>query len=431
METRERTVSGTGTADLKALKKRFLKYRRQTREICHPLKYEDHSAQPMVDVSPPKWHLAHTTWFFENFVLVPYKKGYRVFDEEFCFLFNSYYETVGERLARDSRGSLTRPSIDRIYDYRSHVDEELADFLESDEIPQNLADIIEIGLQHEQQHQELLVTDIKYILGCNPTFPEYLPPSEIFEEPLAEHPLENYLEIPEGIYSIGHEREGFAFDNEKRGHKVFLHPFKMMERLATNSEYLEFIEAGGYKDFRFWLQEGWEWIKSNKISSPLYWHKIDGDWYVYSLRGLKPLSPFDPVAHISYYEADAFARWKDKRLLTEFEWEAAAKTIYKKVPENANFLENGHFSPVNRQNFSSQLFGDVWEWTCSAYLPYPGFNTPEGALGEYNGKFMINQMVLRGGSCATPLDHIRHSYRNFFHPDKRWQFTGIRLAETI
>ncbi|MDQ3192466.1 MAG: ergothioneine biosynthesis protein EgtB [Bacteroidota bacterium] len=417
---------------IKNIKNLFLTVRLRTNDICHSLLKEDYSVQPIADVSPPKWHLAHTTWFFENFVLLTNKKNYTVFNDEYNYLFNSYYESVGERLLRTNRGNLTRPTIEEIYKYRAHVNENLLEFFETEEnISIKLLNIIELGINHEQQHQELLITDIKYILGNNPLFPALFKNHETTTEHLPENPIENYIDIPEGIYEIGYNGKGFAYDNEKDNHKVYLNSFKFLDRLITNQEYLEFIEDKGYENFNFWLQEGWDWVKLNNIKSPLYWHLFENQWYYYTLRGLKTLSPHEPVTHISYYEADAFAKWKNKRLLTEFEWEAAAKILYKKIPVSANFLEEEHFTPIQRKNCSSQFFGDAWEWTCSAYLPYPGFQIAEGALGEYNGKFMINQMILRGGSCATSINHIRHSYRNFFHPDKRWQFTSIRLAETL
>jgi ergothioneine biosynthesis protein EgtB len=412
------------------LAERFIQYRNKTIELCTPLHTEDFSSQPMVDVSPPKWNLGHTTWFFEKFILLPYCKNYNFYNNDYHYLFNSYYESAGERLARDLRGNLSRPSVKEILKYRNYVDEYIAKLTESENLPTEALNIFELGLQHEQQHQELMLTDIKYILGNNPLQPAYIQNSEITFEPLTDNPIENYIDIPEGLYNIGFESEGFCFDNEKGAHKIFLHSFNIMDRLVTNLEYLQFIEDKGYEKFQFWLQEGWEWVKQNKIEHPLYWRKEDNEWFVYSLKGLKKLNPFEPVIHVSYYEADAYAKWKQKRLLTEFEWEVASKIIYQNIPENANFLEENHFDTITRQNFSSQLFGDAWEWTCSAYLPYPYFKTQEGSIGEYNGKFMINQMVLKGGSFATPRNHIRHTYRNFFHPDKRWQITGIRLADS-
>jgi ergothioneine biosynthesis protein EgtB len=434
METKLEAQEKDTGAVIKDLRNRFFQTRQKTREICHPLHLEDYSAQPIMDVSPPKWHLGHTTWFFENFVLVEEVEDYKPYNPGYFFLFNSYYEAAGERINRAERGTLTRPPVEDIYNYRSYVDEHIFELLDNanGDLPHKLLKTIELGLNHEQQHQELLLTDIKYILGVNPLFPAYLEQGqeELIGLP-AEHPMENYIEIQEGIYEIGHKGNSFAYDNEGLAHKVFLHSFNFSERLVTNQEYLEFMEDGGYEKFQYWLQEGWEWIKLNGIKSPLYWQKVDGQWYNFTMRGLSKLNPYEPVCHVSYYEADAFARWKGKRLLTEFEWEVAAKALYKEIPDNANFLEGNNFHPLHRQNFSSQMYGDVWEWCCSAYLPYPGFRAEEGAIGEYNGKFMINQMVLRGGSCATPQSHIRPTYRNFFQPDKRWQFSGIRLADIL
>jgi ergothioneine biosynthesis protein EgtB len=433
MELEKSTEAKSDTAASRQLKTRYFSIRQKTKELCYPLLAEDYAAQPIIDVSPPKWHLAHSTWFFENFILLAENPAYKAFNTGYLFLFNSYYESVGERLNRAERGTLTRPPVEEIYEYRLYVDEAMGALFESlsIEMPEKIKNLIELGLQHEQQHQELLITDIKYILGNNPLFPAYIEHAVVSDQSIAEHPHENYIEIPEGIYEIGHNGSGFCFDNELNRHKVYLQSFNVMDRLITNQEYLEFMDAGGYQDFKYWLQEGWQWVKENQICAPHYWQKTGQEWYNYTLKGLQKVNLFEPVTHISYYEADAFARWKGKRLLTEFEWEAAAQILYSEVPEHSNFLEEGNLHPIIRNNFSSQMFGDAWEWCCSAYLPYPGFKTDEGAIGEYNGKFMINQMVLKGGSCATPKSHIRHSYRNFFHPDKRWQFTGIRLANNL
>jgi ergothioneine biosynthesis protein EgtB len=433
METQTREQGLNKVETVRNLKNRYFSIRQKTRDICHPLFPDDYSAQPITDVSPPKWHLGHTTWFFENFILMAEKKGYKPFNPGYLFLFNSYYESLGERLSRDERGTLTRPLIAEIYNYRSHIDESMLEFFESfkEDMPLKTLRLIELGLQHEQQHQELLVTDIKFIFSSNPLYPSYQEVSFNEELLASEHPKENYIEIPEGIYEVGYNGDGFCFDNELERHKVYLQAYSVMDRLITNQEYLEFMEAGAYDNFKFWLQEGWQWVKDHKISAPYYWQRIDHDWDCFTLKGLQKVKLFEPVTHISYYEADAFARWKGKRLLTENEWEAASYLLYAEIPKQANFLEEGNLHPIPRNNFSSQMFGDAWEWCCSAYLPYPGFKADEGAIGEYNGKFMINQMVLKGGSCATPASHIRHSYRNFFHPEKRWQFTGIRLAETL
>jgi len=321
--------------------------------------------------------------------------------------------------------------VGEIIKYREYVEDSLIRFLKKkpDKIDDSLSYILELGLQHEQQHQELLVTDFKYILGENPLFPvykEYIPAEDDNNNTKV-----NFLEVDEGIYEIGYRGKEFSFDNELGVHKVFLHPFRFQDRLITNREYMEFIEEGGYRRFNFWLSEGWEWVKMNNIFAPLYWHQIDSAWFVYTLSGLEEVNPDEPVTHISYYEADAFARWKGKRLLTEFEWEVAAMEYEPAPLKGSNFVENENFRALPPEKGTRQMFGDSWEWTASAYLAYPGFKEAEGAIGEYNGKFMVNQMVLRGGSCATPLQHIRPTYRNFFHPHLRWQYTGIRLAESV
>ena len=354
--------------------------------------------------------------------------GYQVFDEDYNFLFNSYYEHVGERWIRAERGMLTRPWVKEVMAYRAYVDEHMSQFLSGGEVTKKVAEVLDIGIQHEQQHQELLVYDLKHILGINPLFPVYKTFQKTYEKPDLR---EKYLEIGEGIYSIGHEGDGFCFDNEKGKHQVYLHRYRVLDRLVTVGEYLEFIEDGGYQDFRHWLMEGWEWVKQHDIEAPFYWHRIDNDWQNYTLAGLEKINPDEPISHISFYEADAFARWKGKRLLTEFEWEIACKQHEPEVPDTANLMDSRNFRPVPRKGDSTQFYGDVWEWTNSAYLPYPYYKKAEGALGEYNGKFMVNQMVLRGGSLATSGDHIRPTYRNFFHPHLRWLFAGIRLAENF
>ena len=373
--------------------------RNHTEYICSFLKPEDFVPQPVPFVSPPKWHLAHSTWFFEEFVLKKYLDTYTIFDADFSYLFNSYYNTIGKRVLRAERGNLTRPETARIYEYRKYVDMHMEIAIQLKGGDPEFMDTVTLGLNHEQQHQELLLTDIKYILGHNPMFPAYS------EETRWEHKRNDqtgFIYIPEGLYNIGTVDEGFSFDNEHGEHKVFLNAFEISAQLVTNAEYLEFINAGGYTNFNYWLDEGWSWVLQNDIHAPLYWHDIEGEWHNYSLNGLQKLDLAAMVTHISFYEAAAYAEWKRMRLPTEFEWEAA----------------------------SGQLqWGQRWEWTHSAYLPYPGFRKPEGAIGEYNGKFMINQMILRGASCATPQDHSRSTYRNFFHPDERWQYTGIRLVK--
>jgi len=413
--------------DVKILTDRYIKryhdVRNQTLTICAPLLPEDHVVQPIVDVSPPKWHLGHTTWFFETFILKNFHKQYRIFDTDYNYLFNSYYESIGNRVIRTDRGNLTRPGVAEIQEYRRYVDVFMNELLETAD-DERIFHLTELGLQHEQQHQELLVTDIKYILGNNPLFPEY---KKIKSSP--EHKVKEmkFVEVPGGMYEIGYKGKEFCFDNEQPAHKIYVDSFSSADRLVTNEEYLQFMEDGGYKDFRFWLMEGWELVKALKWNSPLYWVKKSGDWFEYTLGGLKPLVLSEPVTHISFYEADAYAKWAGKRLLTEMEWEVASQVLNQSV-DGGNFLESGNFHPVAEVADSIQLLGNAWQWTYSSYSPYPGYEQEEGALGEYNGKFMINQMVLRGGSCATPRSHIRATYRNFFHPDKRWQFTGIRLA---
>jgi ergothioneine biosynthesis protein EgtB len=410
------------------LTKHFNEIRNLTVELCSPLKTEDYTMQPIGDVSPPKWHLGHTTWFFEVFILTEFKPGYRIFNEEFHYLFNSYYQNKGERILRANRGNLSRPETSEILKYREYVNSEIIELLESgyDRLDKILF-LLELGINHEQQHQELFVTDIKYILGTNPLFPAY---TNYMPEPGAKAAEAKMLPVDEGVYEIGHDDDSFFYDNEKSPHKVFLHGFEGMNRLVTNGEYLEFIESGGYEDFNLWLSDGWDWINENNVKSPLYWHKIDGKWNNYTLNGLREINPEEPVTHISYYEADAYAHWKGMRLLTEFEWEVFAKKYSPEFSGKENFLDTKGFHP-EVETEPGIIAGNTWEWTGSAYLPYPRYRKDEGALGEYNAKFMVNQMVLRGGSCATPASHYRHTYRNFFQPDKRWQFTGIRLGRHL
>ncbi len=372
--------------------------RKQTETICAPLETEDYVVQPIVDVSPPKWHLGHTTWFFETFILKPFYPRYREYNPEFNFVFNSYYETIGARVLRTDRGNLSRPSVDEIYIYRAYVDEHMNIFIPK-KLTQEIEEILVLGLNHEQQHQELLVTDIKYILGHNPLFPSYNDEGVLL---YGYKSTDEMLKVDEGIYEIGFKGEGFCFDNELNAHKVFLPAYEISKNLVTNGDYLEFMNAGGYQNFMHWHAEGLDWVNQNHIKSPQYWHFIDGEWQYYTLTGLRHLDLNEPVCHINYYEACAFAAWKELRLPTEAEWEVAAPQLD---------------------------WGQRWEWTESAYLPYPGFKKAAGAIGEYNGKFMVNQMVLRGASVATAINHSRTTYRNFFHPSLRWQFTGLRLAK--
>lgn len=381
------------------LVKNYTDIRRYSEEICAPLEIEDYVVQPIVDVSPPKWHLGHTTWFFETFILQSNFPDYKVFDAQYNFVFNSYYETIGARVIRTDRGNLSRPSVSDIYKYRKYVDEHMEAFLQSAFMTEAVEPLLVLGLNHEQQHQELLITDIKYILGHNPLFPAYKK-ERITKEIFSGNT--EMLSFSEGVYEIGFNGEGFCFDNELGRHKVFLNDFKIANQLVTNREYVQFIEAGGYTDFKHWHAEGWDWVKQNSAKSPLYWHMLDDQWMYYTLNGLMELDLDEAVCHINFFEASAFASWKGMRLPTEAEWEVASD----------------YFN-----------WGSRWEWTNSAYLPYPDFKKEAGAVGEYNGKFMVNQMVLRGASEATPLGHSRNTYRNFFQTGLQWQFTGIRLAQ--
>ena len=376
----------------------FLETRQHTEAICLPLEIEDYVVQPIVDVSPPKWHLGHTTWFFEEFILKPHAKDYVEFHADFSFVFNSYYETVGKRVVRSDRGNLSRPSVKKVYEYRNHVTQAIKDFFSGPQ-SEELRAVLEIGIHHEKQHQELLLTDIKYILGNNPLLPIY---SEQFKDHPKEVHAQDWIAVDGGLYEIGHATESFCYDNELGRHKVYLQPYEISNKLVTNGEFAAFILDGGYQRFDLWHAEGWDWVNQNQIIAPLYWHKINGEWHHYAAQGLQKLDLETPVTHISYFEAFAYAQWKGHRLPTEFEWEVAQA-----------------FFP----------WGKRWEWTESAYLPYPNYQKPDGALGEYNGKFMVSQKVLRGGSVATPEKHTRHTYRNFFHPQLRWQFTGLRLAK--
>lgn len=382
------------------LLEKYKEVRRLSEEICAPLKTEDYVVQPIVDVSPPKWHIGHTTWFFETFVLKPNMQNYKEYDPQYNYVFNSYYETVGARVIRTDRGNLSRPAVEDVYKFRKYVDDAMETFLQTEPSPE-LHEIITLGLNHEQQHQELLRTDIKYILGNNPLFPPYYssPNNDEYETGKKE---DGCVKIDKGLYEIGYDGDGFSFDNELARHQVYLNDFSINKNLVTNGEYLEFINAGGYKNFNYWHAEGWDWVKTNDIQAPLYWHLIDGQWHHYTYNGLEILGMEEELCHISFYEAAAYAAWKGMRLPTEFEWEIAAQ----------------HFD-----------WGKRWEWTESAYLPYPGFTKVPGAIGEYNGKFMVNQKVLRGASEVTSPNHSRITYRNFFHPYLRWQYTGIRLVK--
>ena len=371
-------------------------------EICARLQPEDFVPQPIPDVSPAKWHLAHTTWFFETFVLVPHLDGYRVYDEAFAFLFNSYYEAAGPRILRTQRGNMTRPTTEEVRGYRRHVDGAMAELFSRKGSDMDLVDLIQLGLHHEQQHQELMRTDILYTLGHNPLFPAFA--KTRLNVALDQSEPNEWVELDAGIYHIGFQGEGFCFDNELGRHRVFIEPCALRRQVVTAGEYLAFMEAGGYTQVEQWLSEGWAFAKTLDQHAPLHWHRKDDEWWQYTPQGLVPLELDAPVTHVSYFEADAYARWAGYRLPTEFEWEAAHER-----------LDWGH----------------VWEWTSSAYGPYPGFRTAPGALGEYNGKWMVNQQVLRGASVATSPGHARPTYRNFFAADKRWQYSGIRLAKNV
>lgn len=377
----------------------FIAVRKRTEAICQPLQKEDYVVQPVGDVSPPKWHLAHSTWFFETFFLSEISTDYQKFDPDFNYLFNSYYESVGKRVLRTNRGNITRPGVDKIYAYRNYVDEGIVKVLQEKKIGDDLLTIIQLGLQHEMQHQELLLTDIKYIFGHNPIFPVYDDSCEIDRISIVSE--QSFIHVDQGIYEIGFQGSGFSFDNELNRHKVYLHDFEISSQPVTFGEYIEFLEDGGYKNFKYWHSDGWAWVNENKIAAPMFMYEQNGKWFRYTLSGYRPIDPKDTLMHISFYEASAYAAWKGCRLPTEFEWEAASELF---------------------------AWGNCWEWTNSAYLPYPGFKTAQGAIGEYNGKFMINQMVLRGGSKATFPGHSRNTYRNFFHPHLQWQYAGLRLA---
>ena len=379
------------------LQERFLEIRQYTESICNSLAPDDFSVQPIDYVSPPKWHLGHTTWFFEQFVLAVYKKDYKLFSEDFAYCFNSYYNNIGDRILRVNRGNMTRPTIADVFEYRNYVNTNLSELLIHEELTDEAKDVLEIGLQHEQQHQELLCYDIKYIFGHQPAFPSLN--TSLTLKPETDKGL---IKISEGVYDMGHKYTSFCFDNELGVHKTYIHDCKISKQLVTNGEYLEFIKDGGYKNFNLWHADGWDWVNCNGITSPMYWHKTNNGWKYFTLNGLKNLDLDLPVTHISFYEAWAFAEWKGMRLPTEFEWEIASPYLN---------------------------YGQLWEWTNSAYLPYPNYKKAEGAIGEYNGKFMINTMVMRGASIVTPEHHSRPTYRNFFTPQTRWHFSGIRLAE--
>jgi len=387
----------------------------------------------MPDVSPPKWHLGHTAWFFERVILQTFEPGHKPYHELYSFIFNSYYQSFGQRVLRDSRGVLSRPTVQEVYAYRRSVDERLLALLQGSnaETLSQVNPLVELGIHHEQQHQELLVTDIKHIYGSNPLRPVYPTVDNGGKAVAVPQCPARPLDVSGGVYDIGAPGEGFAWDNERPRHRVILEDFQLMHRPVSCGEYLDFIRDRGYQNPLLWSSDGWDTVMRDKWDSPLYWENQDGLWHLWTLAGLRPLSPHEPVCHVSFYEAAAFARWAGQRLPTEQEWEVAASLAHPAA--SGCFLEDRSFHPTSFQQDDDSggllhMLGNVWEWTNSAYLPYPGYRQERGPLGEYNGKFMINQMVLRGGSCATPNSHIRTSYRNFFQCEKRWQFTGIRLA---
>ena len=412
--------------------RRYQQVREFTERLCQPMVTEDYVIQAMPDVSPPKWHLAHTSWFFETFILAAASPRYRSPHAAYAYLFNSYYVAAGARHCRPKRGLLSRPTVEEVYAYRAQVDKFMTSFLEglNGQEANTWAPIVELGLHHEQQHQELLLTDLKYNFFCNPLRPVYVTAG--IPRCTQDVSALQWVSFPEGVYWIGHDGQGFAFDNELPRHRSFLEPFQLASRLITNADYLAFMADGGYERPELWLSMGWEALQREGWKAPLYWEQLDGTWRMMTLAGMQPVQAADPVCHISYYEADAYARWADARLPTEVEWEAAAVPL----PISGNFVEQQIFRPISLNQSDAaaplaQMFGDVWEWTQSHYSPYPGYTAAPGALGEYNGKFMVNQFVLRGGSCATSVSHIRPTYRNFFPADARWQFMGIRLARTI
>jgi ergothioneine biosynthesis protein EgtB len=412
----------------------FNRVRAASKAICEPLAAEDFVVQSMADASPAKWHLAHTSWFFEQFILKKHVRGYRVFRSQFEYLFNSYYQTVGPMHQRPRRGLLTRPTVAEVFAYRAHVDEQMQMLLEQGQADAEIGSLVTLGLNHEQQHQELMLTDLKHLFSCNPLLPPYRPAAAQAPAVRAVDPRgtsARFISFEGGVREIGTDAADFCFDNETPRHRTLVEPYALADRLVTNGEYLEFIRDGGYQRPDLWLSDGWSTVSAERWSAPLYWSEsLQAE---FTLAGLQPLNPHAPVCHVSYYEADAFARWTGDRLPTEAEWELAAQSL----PVAGNLCDDNFAQaplqpiPAVASTGLRQMYGDVWEWTASPYIAYPRYRPPAGALGEYNGKFMCNQWVLRGGSCVTPADHIRSTYRNFFYPQTRWQFMGIRLARSV
>ncbi len=409
-----------------SLSRRYEATRRFTERLRGPLSAEDCTIQSMPDASPAKWHLAHTSWFFDTFVLKTLAPERAPFDPAFEHLFNSYYNSVGAQFTRAHRGLVTRPGLARVEEYRAWVDDQMGEALRSGRIQGAMTDVVRLGIEHEQQHQELLLMDILHGFSMNPTYPAY---ASRAPNGSGEPAALGWVAHAGGALHVGHDGQGFGFDNEGPRHAVQLTPFELGSRLVTNAEYLEFMDDGGYSDPLLWLSDGWARVQTERWAAPLYWVRRDDGWYEFTLHGLRPLEPAAPVHHVSLYEADAYATWAKARLPSEFEWEAHAQAL----PVSGRFADSGEFAPgpASGGGGAQQMFGDVWEWTRSAYAPYPGFAPAPGALGEYNGKFMCNQMVLRGGACVTPPGHVRSTYRNFFYPHQRWQFAGIRLARDV
>jgi ergothioneine biosynthesis protein EgtB len=421
-----RRIGGAARAQTTAFGERLDAVRAATVQLAAPLSAEDCVLQSMPDASPVKWHLAHTTWFFETFVLERFIRGYRHFDPRYRVLFNSYYNAVGDKHPRPDRGLLSRPTLDEVHSYRRHVEDHLVPLVAQAADDAALASLLELGLQHEQQHQELILTDLKHLLSRNPLQPAYMERWPL--TPVKPRPS-RWIGFAGGLVTVGHHGAGFCFDNEQPRHQVFLTPFELASHPVTHGDFLAFIDDGGYTRPELWLSLGFDIVQAQRWTAPMYWERRDGRWTSFTLHGRVEIDPATPMTHVSYFEADAYARWAGARLPTEFEWEAAAAD----GPSDGNFQDSGALHPLAPRTDPphgnpSQLFGDVWEWTASAYAPYPGFAAAPGAVGEYNGKFMCNQYVLRGGSCATPRSHIRATYRNFFPPEARWQFSGVRLA---
>lgn len=406
----------------------FQRTRKLSTDLTEPLQPEDQVIQSMPDASPIKWHLAHATWFFETFILKPEAADYREFAPQYAYLFNSYYNHVGPQYLRPQRGLISRPGVAEVAEYRQYVDDHLIRFVESGAATDAALALLELGVHHEQQHQELMLTDLKHAFSFNPLHPALVTAADT----PASAPTLTWHSFPGGIHSIGHRTEGFHFDNEAPAHEVLLQPFALASRLVSNEEYEHFVADGGYENPLLWLSDGWAWRQQQGLGHPLYWRPGDGGWHQYSLAGLQPLAPAEPACHLNYYEADAYARWCGKRLPTEFEWEVAARQQADAREQTALDLTRLHPAPATAQGQGlQQLFGHCWQWTQSAYHGYPGFQPAPGAVGEYNGKFMCNQLVLRGSSCATPPGHARLTYRNFFPAHAQWQFTGIRLADYV